>query len=108
MLDCDVLVIGGGHSGIEAAAAAHRSGVHTLLVTLSESDLGQTSCNPAVGGIGKSHLVAEVDALDGLIARITDRAGIQFRTLNRSKGVAVQALRAQVDREIYRSETKKS
>ncbi len=97
----DVVVIGGGHAGTEAAAAAARVGAQVALVTLSADSLGRLSCNPAIGGIGKGHLVREVDALDGLIGRVSDAAAIQFRLLNRSRGPAVQGPRAQVDRAEY-------
>jgi len=97
-----VIVIGGGHAGTEAALAAARMGCLTLLITHSIENLGQMSCNPSVGGIGKGHLVKEIDALGGAMALATDQSGIQFRTLNASKGPAVRATRAQADRVLYR------
>src|SRR5215813_12448093 len=104
----DVVVIGAGHAGCEAASAAARMGCKTALVTINLDLIAQMSCNPAIGGIAKGHLVREIDALGGIMGKVIDRTGIQFRLLNRSRGTAVQAPRAQADRSLYRREMRRT
>ena len=103
----DVVVIGAGHAGCEAAYIAARLGAKTALVTIDRNSIGQMSCNPAIGGIAKGHLVREVDALGGIMGQVIDATGIQFRLLNRSRGPAVQSPRAQADRNLYRTEMRR-
>ena len=107
MYKFDVVVVGGGHAGVEAAFAVHRMGLSCAIVTLNKKNIGQMSCNPAIGGLGKSHIVREIDALGGLMPKATDMSGIQYRTLNTRKGDAVQALRVQCDRDLYKKSVQK-
>ena len=101
-LSFDVVIIGGGHAGSEAAAASSRLGINTALFSHNKNTIGEMSCNPAIGGLGKGHLVREIDALDGIMGEVADKSGIQFRLLNRSRGPAVRGPRTQSDRSIYR------
>ena len=103
----DIIVIGGGHAGVEAASAAARTGAQVLLITMDKNNIGEMSCNPAIGGIGKGHIVREIDAMGGLMAKCADRASIQFKVLNASKGPAVRGPRCQADRDLYKKEVNK-
>ena len=103
----DIIVIGGGHAGVEAASAAARAGAQVLLITMDKNNIGVMSCNPAIGGIGKGHIVREIDAMGGIMARCADRASIQFKVLNASKGPAVRGPRCQADRSLYKKAVNK-
>ena len=102
----DVIVVGGGHAGIEAAVMSSRLGAKTAIVTFNKTDIGTLSCNPAMGGLGKGHLIKEIDAMGGVIGKASDLSGIQFRVLNKTRGEAVQGPRAQIDREKYKENLK--
>ena len=102
MENFDVVVIGGGHAGCEAAAASARMGVNTALITTTKNSIGEMSCNPAIGGLGKGHLVREIDAFDGVMPKVSDASGIQFKLLNASRGPAVRGPRTQSDRALYK------